>query len=93
MADIEKLNEQLKGRTISGTGNRGDEMVLHFTDDSSLTVKTANTGTNSASTGGTIASVAQTETHLILAFEGGGTQEIPLASPDAPVTFEDKSLS
>ena len=91
MAQNTKLTELLKGRTVGGTGNANGEMILHFTDGSVLTIKTANTGSNSAATGGTVKSVTQDSTRLTLLFEGDDKQDITLAEAAGSVQLHDKS--
>ena len=58
MAANHKLTKVLQGRTISGTANQSHEMKVHFTDGSTMTVKTAG-NSNSASSGGTVKAAQQ----------------------------------
>ena len=89
MTSNHKLTGVLKGRTISGTANQGDVLTIHFTDGSSMAVQTAGSS-NSASSGGTVQAVRQQGTTLELAFEGGGTLDIPLAEETSSVMVRDK---
>ncbi len=89
MASNHKLTAVIKGRTIQGTQNQDGALLIHFTDGSTLKVKTAG-NKNSAVTGGTIAAVRQQDTTLHLDFTGGGTMEIPLAEATSSVMLRDK---
>ena len=91
MAANHKLTTILKGRTLSGTSQSGGEMSVSFTDGSKLTIKTAPTNTNSASTGGTVKAVRQADTTLSLDFENGGTLEITTAEATSSVMVRDSS--
>lgn len=91
MPQNSKLTEILKGRTIGGTGNASGEMHLHFTDGSVMTLKTANTGSHSAATGGTVKSVTQDGTRLTLVLEGEDRQDITLAEATGSVHLHDKN--
>jgi hypothetical protein len=90
MAANRKLSGVIKGRTISGTGNKDGKMLIHFTDGSSMTVKTADTGSNSAVSGGTVKSVTQADTRLTLVFEDDTKQDITLAEATSSVMLRDK---
>ena len=89
MTSNHKLTGVLQGRTINGTSNSGDTMTIYFTDGSSMAVQTAGSS-NSASSGGTVQAVRQQGTTLELAFEGGGTMEVPLAEETSSVMVRDK---
>ncbi len=84
---LEKLSGLLKGRTISGTGNADNALTIHFSDNSQLVVQTQG-NTNSASTGGTVEAVEQTEGSLTLHLQGGGTFAVPIADTDKPIELQ-----
>lgn len=84
MASNHKLTGVIAGRTISGTGNSNDTLTIHFTDKSTMSVKTSGSS-NSASTGGAIKEVLQQGTTLTLEFDGGSTLDIPLAEATSSV--------
>ena len=88
MASNHQLTGVLGGRTIGGTQNQGDVLIVRFTDGSVMTVKTAGS-TNSASTGGIVKSVRQRDTTLSLDFEDGGTLDIPTAEATSSVMVRD----
>jgi len=78
MAANHKLTSLLKGRTISGTSNANDQMIVTFTDGSKMTIKTAGSS-NSGSTGGTVKGVRQAGSELCLDFEAGSCLTITTA--------------
>ena len=90
MTSNHQLTGLLKGRTITGTGNSGNVLTIHFDDGSHMTVQTAGSS-NSAATGGAIAAVRQAGTTLELVFEGGGMLDIPLAEETSSVMVRDKN--
>jgi phage baseplate assembly protein gpV len=90
MASNHKLTGVLKGRTITGTQNQGDKLLVHFDDGSSMTVKTAGS-TNSASTGGTVAAVRQQGSTLSLDMANGATWTITMAEATSSVMVRDKN--
>ncbi len=90
MASNHQLTGVLKGRTITGTGNSGNVLTIHFDDGSKMTVQTTGSS-NSAATGGKVAAVRQQGTRLELDFAGGGTLEIPLAEETSSVIVRDKN--
>ncbi len=84
MASNHKLTSVLQGRTIAGTSNQNNALIVSFTDSSKMTVQTAGSS-NSASTGGTIKAVRQQGTTLSLDMESGSTLEIPTAEETSSV--------
>jgi hypothetical protein len=91
MPSNHKLTTLLKGRTLAGTQQSGGTMILTFTDGSIMTVQTAPSGSNSASTGGTVKAVQQQDTCLDLDFEDGSTLEITTAEATSSVMVRDKN--
>src|SRR5438067_7763845 len=89
MAANHKLTAAIKGRTISGTSNANNQMVISFTDGSKMTIKTSGSS-NSGSTGGTIEKVRQKDNELDLDMEGGSTMKIQTAEPTSSVILRDK---
>jgi hypothetical protein len=91
-ASNRKLTGVIKGRTIGGTGNADGVLTVTFSDGSKMTVKTAPTGSNSASTGGTVQKVRQSVEPpvLYLDMENGSTFEVPLAEATSSVFLRDK---
>ena len=87
-----KLTELLKGRTVSGSSDGNGEKSISFSDGSKLTVKTAPSNSNSASTGGTVEKVRQSVEPPVLHLdtEGGSTVEIPLAEATSSVMLRSK---
>ena len=88
MVSNDKLSQLIAGRTIAGTGNANDEMTIHFTDKSRMTVRTAGS-TNSASTGGAVKAVRQSAATLDLEFTSGAILSIPLAEGPSLVAVHD----
>lgn len=91
MASNHKLTALLKGRTLAGTSQADGAMLLTFTDGSIMTIQTAPTSSNSASTGGTIKAVRQQDTRLDLDFDDGSTLEITTAEATSSVMVRDKN--
>ncbi len=90
MASNHKLTDVLKGRTITGTSNRGNVLTVGFDDGSTMIVQTAGSS-NSASTGSAIAAVRQQDTTLHLDFENGQTLAIQTAEATSSVLVRDKN--
>jgi hypothetical protein len=89
MASNHTLTSVLKGRTITGTQNQGNELTIRFDDGSTMTIRTAG-ASSSAAAGGKVKAVRQQDTRLSLDFEAGGTLEIRTAEPTASVMVRDK---
>jgi len=89
MASNHKLTGVLKGRTITSTQSRGNELRIGFDDGSTMTVETGG-AVSSAATGGTVKAVRQQDTRLSLDLEDGGMWEIQMAEPTASVMVRDK---
>ena len=90
MAANHKLTALIKGRTISGTSNANNEMIIFFTDSSKMTVRTSGSS-NSGSTGGTIEKVRQQDNELDLDMVGGSTLTIQMEAPTSSVMVRDKN--
>jgi hypothetical protein len=90
MAANHKLTKLLKGRTINGSSNSNDQMIISFTDGSKMTIKTSGSS-NSGSTGGTVLKVRQKDNELDLDMEGGPTLKIQTAEPTSSVMVRDKA--
>jgi len=90
MTSNHKLTGVLKGHKITNTGNAGGLMTIGFDDGSTMTIQTADTGSNSASSG-TVEKVQQEGTTLALIMEGGSTMTIPLAEETSSVMVRDKN--
>jgi hypothetical protein len=89
MATDHYLADIIKGRTISGTQNRDDNLTISFTDGSQMTIKTAGSS-NIASTGGMVADVRQEDTVLYIDMEGGSS--FAVTTPEtSSVVVRDKS--
>jgi hypothetical protein len=91
MASNHKLTTLLQGRALAGTQQSGGSMILTFTDGSIMTVQTAPSESNSASTGGTVKAVRQQDTRLDLDFADGSTLEIITAEATSSVMVRDKN--
>ena len=89
MAINHKLTNVIKGRTVKGTQNQDNKLLVNFDDGSTMSVKTGG-NTNSAATGGKVANVWQAGTTLTLEFEGGGKWDIPTEEATACVMLRDK---
>jgi hypothetical protein len=87
-----KLTTLLLGRTISGTGDSDGKKVVSFSDGSHMTVKVAQSGSNSSSTGGTVDKVRQAVTppQLFLDLKDGSTLSFELAEATSSVMVRDK---
>src|SRR4051794_22847666 len=84
-----KLTNVIKGRTVQGTQNQDNKLLVQFNDGSTMSVKTAG-NSNSAMTGGKVANVWQAGTTLTLEFEGGGKWDITTEEATSSVMLRDK---
>ncbi len=91
-ASNHKLTALLKGRVISGTSDKDGVKTLSFADGSKMTVKTAPSNANSASTGGAVAKVRQSVEPPVLSLDmdAGTTTEIALAEATSSVVLRSK---
>ena len=90
MAANNKLTAVIKGRTIASSGTSDGKLSIGFTDGSTLTVKTAPSGSNSGKTG-TIKAVQQAGTKLRLELEDGSSWDIETAEETSSVMLRDKN--
>lgn len=90
MSHNQKLTPLLKGRTITGTQNQDNKLLITFHDGSLLTVKTKGNA-NVAATGGTVQSVQQNATTLTLDFADGSHLAIPTEEAASSVLLRDKN--
>ena len=89
MAVNHKLTTVIKGRTVQGTQNQDNKLLVSFDDGSIMSVKTTG-NTNRATTGGKVANVWQAGTTLTLEFESGAKWDIPTEEATSCVMVRDK---
>lgn len=87
--DSSQLTSLLQGRSISGTSDSNGKKTIKFDDGSVLTLIVEDSGTNSASTGGSVESVRQEGNTLSLEFAGGGNITFSLAEETGSVELRD----
>lgn len=88
----EELTNLLKGHTISGTSDSNGEKTVTFDDGCKLSLKTAPSSSNSATTGGEIEAAkleADDTPRLMLHLNDGGVISFDLASATGSVTVRD----
>ena len=85
----QKLTRVVRGRTVQVATTEQGKLVIRFSDQSTLTVKTV--GLANVSPGGKIEAIQEDGVEFALQLEDGSTVSLQLADPGSSVAVRDQN--